>query len=95
MKLWMAYATLGFSVALILALGFAGCQWGTPTEGPRVDARGNTGTVVTNITNGSNSPVGTAPCGATANQKNGDNRPGGPDCSTSTDDHSVPLGGAI
>ena len=76
----IAWLTLLGSVCVLFV---AGC-WGTPAEGPRIDARGNSGTVITNITDGSSSPIGTAPCGATSSQKAGENQPTGPDCSTTT-----------
>jgi len=87
MTLWIAYATLGLSCALIVALALAGCTQPDPS-GPTFEINNNTGQVAVNITDGSSSPVGTAPCGATSSQKNGTNQPTGPDCSTSTDDHS-------
>jgi len=86
MKLWMAYGAVSFALLCFGVLVLAGCGWISPTaatDGPRVDARGNTGTVTTNITSGSSSPVGTAPCGASSTQK-GTKQPNQPDCSTTT-----------
>lgn len=80
MTLTMAYTRFWLSFCLLAALVLAGC-WGTPTEGPRIDARGNSGTITANITSGSSSPASSAPCGATSSQKAGENRPKGPDCS--------------
>lgn len=80
--------TLAFLGCLLVLL--TGC-WGTPAEGPRIDARGNSGTVVTNITDGSSSPIGTAPCGATSSQKATTNQPSGPDCSQTAPPPEVVL----
>jgi hypothetical protein len=67
-----------WGLVVFLMLACAACGSNDPT-GPQIDARGNTGTIITNITGGSSSPVGTAPCGASSAQKgNGQNV--APDC---------------
>lgn len=68
----------------LILLGTAGMasQCGQEPSGPSVNVSGNNGPVNVNITDGSSSPVGTAPCGAGSSQKSAPNVPGGADCST-------------
>lgn len=77
-----------WSHPIVLALGFLALtgmasQCGKEPSGPSVTVEGNNGPVNVNITNGSSSPVGTSPCGASSSQKTSVNTPGGPDCSSS------------
>lgn len=81
MKLWVAYCVFGWSCLLIALLAVAGCT-GTEPSGPDFNISGNSGPVTVNSTTGSSSPVGTAPCGAASSQKNGQNLPAAPNCST-------------
>lgn len=63
MKLWMAYVTLGASMALLLALMLAGCTYPDPA-GPTVNVTANNAPVTVIIPTGDQSAGGTASCGA-------------------------------
>jgi hypothetical protein len=80
-----------------LGLALLGCTQ-TPA-GPTYDINGNTGPVIVNTTNGSSSPVSTAPCGASSSQKNATTgAPNVPaqDCSTQANGNgSAPSGPAV
>jgi len=84
-------------LALSVLIALAGCTQ-TPA-GPTYDINGNTGPVIVNTTNGSSSPVSTAPCGASSSQKNATtSAPNVPaqDCSTEANGNgSAPSGPAV
>ena len=83
MKLYLAYVIFTVCVGALIVIAIAGCTSTDPT-GPDITVANNTAPV--NVTTGSSSPVGTAPCGAASSQKNV--TPSGPsgDCSV---DNSV------
>lgn len=81
---------LGLVLIFGALAGMGSC--GTPA-GPTYSVKNNTGVV--NITTGSTSPVSTAPCGATASQKNltGDQNAPTQDCSTQANGNTAPTVG--
>jgi hypothetical protein len=88
MKLWLAYGVFGLCAAMILLIALVGCT--TEPDGPHVDITGNTAPVLVNITNGSGSPVGTAPCSTSSQQGNGINGTvPTQDCSTQANGNSA------
>lgn len=77
-------------ILLVLAVVLSGCPASDDQPKSAFTITGNTGPVTVNNTTGSTSPIGTAPCGATASQKAGENQPAAPNCNFSTNNNPPP-----
>ena len=77
---------LWFLAPFLIFVATAGTMCENPEpSGPDFNITNNSGSILINTTDGSSSPVGTAPCGASSTQKANPANPAAPNCSSTTD----------